>query len=764
MKCQTSPQYPLYRYGDPEKHLTINFGGDGGFLYRLSSVLLYWKDDAACCAAQDMALIDDDRLGVMGSYFLLWPLFLTLCFSQFVETLTCALQGRQPMPETGMTTFEHSLAFAECEAMITNALGLGFFSPPKPDSSPSTPKTEPSASSGPLLTKSMVLKRLNVPPELLLISFISCLSHLSSALLAVTGQRNRFRLINTGIWAFCYMGAFAWSLAKVLSSHVEESDDLGILRFPTVCIIGFIPHILILVGISMCAVIYGTALFVTALSLPAGAASNPSLKERFSIAFHNLQANVQFSSSSAIKLNWQEDFYTTLLKIGFNVLTAASEAVYLNEGSRIRIHEMTWLEEKRIEELAGHRRRLGAVPPELMDERIARGLQSTDHRNLPSHSGYAQERKSKSAKDATSMKATSTDSGLGIAERRGRWQLTVEFVKGVYLLLAQTLVGLLISLLDRLGSVRISGWLRGSLDPNGAAKVPAASHRDHPAERPSFWLVGDDGKISIAEDGNVDVEKEMRRRLRSANAGSDPTEEMVDADLYSWWKKGGWWGDLDTSGDYKARDLDGDDDTTSMISMSTNAPSEAGSDDEESGRRTPTQDDFLAGSRETTPERTFGMSDLARLLDPKSAQDREEAQMLSRRLQCERPMTRSQYRRRSHRERAQILPLPSHQQADGTMMTEAEEEEALEHFILERRAAARRKTDQGGSWESGAEGMGSDGPQCVVCQTNPRVIMVWPCGCLSVCDDCRIGVATRNFSNCLCCRTNVVAYSRLYVP
>lgn len=266
MKCQTSPQYPLYRYGDPEKHLTINFGGDGGFLYRLSSKLLFWTDDAACCAALDMSLIDNDRLSVMGSYSILWPLFLTLCFSQFVETLICALQGRQPMAETGMTTFEHSLAFAECEAMISNALGLGFFSSSKSESASGSARADTSASSGPLLTKSMVLRRLNVPSEVLLIAFISCLSHLSSALLAVSGQRNHLRLINTGIWAFCYMGAFAWSLARVLSDPIDDDDDLGILRFPTVCIIGFIPHILILVGISMCGIIYGTALFVTALS------------------------------------------------------------------------------------------------------------------------------------------------------------------------------------------------------------------------------------------------------------------------------------------------------------------------------------------------------------------------------------------------------------------------------------------------------------------------------------------------------------------
>jgi hypothetical protein len=44
-----------------------------------------------------------------GSLSRLWPLFETLCFSQFVETISCAVQGRQVAAETGMTLFEHSL-------------------------------------------------------------------------------------------------------------------------------------------------------------------------------------------------------------------------------------------------------------------------------------------------------------------------------------------------------------------------------------------------------------------------------------------------------------------------------------------------------------------------------------------------------------------------------------------------------------------------------------------------------------------------------
>ena len=70
----------------------------------------------------------------------------------------------------------------------------------------------------------------------------------------------------------------------------------------------------------------------------------------------------------------------------------------------------------------------------------------------------------------------------------------------------------------------------------------------------------------------------------------------------------------------------------------------------------------------------------------------------------------------------------------------------------------------GEDWATGAPGMGSTGPLCVVCQDSPRTVLLWPCGCLALCDECRVIMATRNFTNCVCCRTATEAFSRLYVP
>ncbi|KAF8323088.1 hypothetical protein DL93DRAFT_2151418 [Clavulina sp. PMI_390] len=56
---------------------------------------------------------------------------------------------------------------------------------------------------------------------------------------------------------------------------------------------------------------------------------------------------------------------------------------------------------------------------------------------------------------------------------------------------------------------------------------------------------------------------------------------------------------------------------------------------------------------------------------------------------------------------------------------------------------------------------------CVICLTEPRVIICWPCRCLSLCDDCRGSLAARSAASkhsCPCCRQNVEGYSRIFIP
>lgn len=773
LKCQTSPDYSLLRYGDPLKHLTIDFAAEGGLLYHLSSTLLFWQDDASCCHARSMSLLGvaDDKTALRGSMSLLYWFFLTLCTSQLFETLACALQGRLPKPETGMTIFEHSLAFAECEAMISSALGFGLFGLPK--------GTGPGAAgdAGPLISRSEILQRLNVPPEVLLICLISCFSHISSAALAIVGIRDKVRLVNTAVWACCYMSAFVWSFSQILVGDMDNSD-LGFLRFPTVCLVGFIPHMLILTGITMCGTIYGLAMFVTVFSIPSDIACGMSVRQRFSWAYHNLQANVQFSQNSSIRIKMSEDFYTTLLKIGFNVLTAASEAVYLNEGSRINIRAMTWLEQKRIDELATSidKRNAPAVPSALLDSGIARGLDFVDHPSAAiSPSPYARERKSKPAKtEAERQRAADLDSGLGLSRGRSRMQLTFDFIAGILGLTLSLQAHIVLGLLRRLGMERQPPWLLRIAGVSEKHRHASAHFHTQKHNSLDFYILGDDGSLALPRDSNVDVELETRRMMLQRGTYQD--EQHLGNDLYKWWRAGGWYGELDGSGEYAASAADDDDDTTSMISMSTNASTNDDDDDDhdhdeetESGRRTPTQRDPFGSRpyRESSVEADgrIDLSSLSRLLNPQSSAEREEARLLSYSLQSDRPLTRSQFRRKQERSRAELLTglhassVKPHHHLDGD-----DEERDLEHFILSQRSKSKAQERRSSTWQFGAEGMGESGPQCVVCQCSPRTVLVWPCGCLSMCDDCRVGLAARNYTKCICCRTDIAAYSRLYVP
>lgn len=144
------------------------------------------------------------------------------------------------------------------------------------------------------------------------------------------------------------MSIITWS---VLNFSIDDIANQALLRFPTVCIIGFIPHVLLLTSIILCSLIYGLALVLTALSPPIARQTTMerrSFMQNLLLAHQNMQANVPLAS---IRVSMHMDFYTALLKTGFSALTMASEAVYLNESLEVNVKQHTWLEEDRLKEI-----------------------------------------------------------------------------------------------------------------------------------------------------------------------------------------------------------------------------------------------------------------------------------------------------------------------------------------------------------------------------------------------------------------------------
>lgn len=777
IRCQTSPDWWELQYGAKAKQVDMDFAGEGGWLYHGSSTLLSWEPLETSCRAVNMLPSSSTQPRVGGSLGQLWPVFMSLVFSHFIETLSCALQRVRPLQEVGMTVFEHSLAFAEAEALATRPYLSDLVVNPKQARNPFY------APDGRVLKGAVDSAMLNVPPEVLVISLISCLGHLTSNVLAIAGIRARLRFFTTATWAFAYLATFVWSFSNLTRNDIP----VGVLRIPSVCVLGFIPHIVIICGIGICGVIYMTAFSLTVLSPPPGHPERMILRERFALAYSNLQANIHLSAINPVRISWQEDFYTVILKLGYTILSAATEAVFLNEGPKVNVETMTWLDKKRLREFLEARRkyrtRLVGMPRELQTQAaddIDGAIVGADNVSAGTPvNGYARERNLRNNPSAQQLNSQDT---LGARHSRGRTLLAWFYLRGIQRLVSILMLKVMVFLLHKVGLANTTPWLRRLLRLPDATPKPDTASTSALEGRTEIWI-RNGREIELRESDDYDVEDFARRKLRRQgvldDANPDYTEELLNQELYGWWKKGGAFGTRDKSGDYVPPSSI-EDDTTSVVSFSTAATDSSDWSDLSDGQRTPTQ--ARPGfSRDPTPapDASLDLKHLAHLLDPRNAEEREEARLLARHLQSPRIMTRARYRQDLEDEKFRMLPssrisasLLSQQQQT---QSPEEEERLLQDIILGRRKLdAQSNTSgnndsaaagtNGSSWSTGADGMGAEGPQCVVCQVNPRVILVWPCGCLSLCDECRVAMASQNYSNCACCRVRVTSFSRMYVP
>jgi hypothetical protein len=797
IQCQTSPDFGELRWGNASKTSDLMFTQNNRFLHGVSSTLNFGASDKSSCQAVRMVPADEEEYTELkGSLSLLWPLFSTFCLSQFIETVSCAVQGRGVAAETGMTLFEHSLAFAEADAAVSNQLGWGLFSG---SSLNRTVNLTPTSGSGPAIavTRAMIMGRVNTPPEVLLIAFLSTMGHLTSHVLGIFNLQAKVRLISTGFWALCFMGGIIWS---ALTFSVEDSSMQGLLRYPTVCIIGVIPHAMVLAGILVCAIIYLLALLLTGLALPETAGElqqrnpqGPGFIERIKRAHANMQANVSLSD---IRLRMDMDFYTALLRAGFGAITMASEAVYLNEDRRVNLVQHTWLEADRLREMDELRMQwTGAgLPGSRFDPAGTIGLVPVRTSGPIASSGYARERVAQKVTKNRVGEQRRIRDGVGAAERSGRWLMALEFIMHINRLVVTAWAVMACRFLNLLG-LPDPAWLRWLSQRHKAPpadKKPSNAPKRDRASMSEWLMLDDDVGIRIYKHDHVDVEADLRRRLHGVPVSRQAAvDREVDGHLYSWFKKGGWWGNVDMTPDYAPSVHENDDfDATSVITATdaeTSSEADWISDDDDSvvawsqGQRTPTQQSPNP-SRESSPilDHPSTMAEMANLLHPTSPEAREEARTLAAHLNSNSIVTRSRYQRLQQQRRSEVLSSNrtgafssfAGSSASGTgIPTQDEEEQVLEQVILSRRAstapvgvAPSAGPASSSSWATGAAGLGPDGPQCVVCQSAPRTIIVWPCRCLSLCDDCRVSLAMNNFDKCVCCRREVISFSRIFVP
>lgn len=815
IQCQTSPDFMSLRFGIHDISTTSAHGlewhSDDRFLHWASSSILFTSSDADSCAARGMSASESGAAPEYGSYSLLWPTFARLCLSHLLETISCSLQQTPVMTEVAMSLFEHSLAFAEVEIMVAQTLGASA-TPTKIKRSdlPSNVTEVPLsgivlglADATTSITGAHRLNRANVPVEVLLVALLSTCNALTSNLISIFGKQRSLRLINTGFWACCFIASFVWAfsnesfLVRAVDGDIDTSRAVSsLLHFPTVVICGFVPHMIVLSGIFCCLVIYSIALVLTALSL----SSNPNIpqatgiRDRFAIAHDNLQAAIQVRG---INFKWHEDFYTALLRVGFTALTAASEAVFLNEGRSVEMRQFTWLEEERLDEIEGSRLRPDISRDSTFQIAEAYGVPPSlpwaTSEKAGCESGYAKERKLEKNKetgmerigDNTIVYPHPGSGGVGAMQRTTRFYLLFVFIRGIFFLVAGYVAWGFRACLDRIGITVRPRWLRrviGKTNRSGTGSAQQTEKKDL-----DFWLMDKTGKLVVPRRDDLDIVPEMRQRLLLEE--EIDTESVLDERVYGWFKMGGWFGTKDESTDYSPNIDEDTGDTTSVFSMATTETTSGYESDclddehawesEPEGQRTPIRRSPHPTSREASLEpdadTTLDPASLARLLNPQDKAAKDEARMLAAHLtNPNRILTRSTYRYDLANERSKLLlagRFPTRQAPKVSLYTSAnepitttncpltiaEEAEILESLILSRRTPKPAAPDESDDFHA-------QGPSCVVCQASPRTIIAWPCRCLCVCEDCRVNLALNNFGNCITCRRQVGGFVRLWVP
>ncbi len=589
----------------------------------------------------------------------------------------------------------------------------------------------------------------------------------------------KYRLLNTGIWGLCFMGAFVWAFFSSIT--MESGLDSIVLRFPTVCIVGFIPHLLILCGILLCFCIYFLGLMLSFALPPIDGPQPRSLMDRFRLARENMSANTQLSN---FRLEMREDFYTALLRIGFSALTVASEAVYLNEGERVKVSPLTWLEEDRLEEIEAVSQLNVPLRHLGVQWDGSNGL-AEDGSLRAWKSGYAQEIKPSAMKTRSGRRIPRSGSdGVGHVQRYGRYLGVLAFFNSIFGLVMGWMRLFTNRLFDRVGIAWRPQWLILHKQREETQHKPRGSEQRPQQELQPFWVISAQSIFSPSAPSEVDdfdTEKEIERRIQygTGSWGEEEDEEDFDTRCYNWFKHGEW-GGKDESGTYQGSVRD--DDTTSVVSMSTAASEDGWEEtDIDSGASTPRQARLYSNNRSASPnpEPSCGSptaqldphpldpQHLASLLDPKTPEARAAARNLAHHLTSPKPLTRSQYNDAQSIAARKLLTSTRYRASHSTVPTPGplsreEEEQLLEQLILIRRA---KPSDKGArSWREGAAGMGQAGPQCVVCQSAPRTVLAFPCRCLSLCEECRVSLAMNNFATCVCCRQDVASFSRLFVP
>ncbi|KAK9235476.1 hypothetical protein V1525DRAFT_409827 [Lipomyces kononenkoae] len=552
--------------------------------------------------------------------------------------------------------------------------------------------------------------------EVLVISLIWALNYLTFLVISVLDLQN-YRLIPSTFFGIISLSYFAAS-----TYHGRAQF------FPTVWVIGFAPHLAVLYVIILCGSIYLLA------SLFAGGTSN-------------LQSSVR-----TVNVSLSEDFYSCLLKLGILVLTSAADATYMAEGPSLVVPETTWIEALEFNRRAGFEY-INEIPVDPEDG--SRGLRKRLTFSADAVGDY-----NSAFNNSFGVVAPSRPS----KKRRRRHSVSLRHASP-----RQNSVKSASGYGNH--NVRVGGNIHALHGSTAASQRKAGRfgrfvllYRVRMAYKLVLWCL----KMCInltwkalsrlnrrwhvpvnMEDENV-VDGSIQQNV------VDASNSLSDEDYYSLFLQGDQLPDEDPSGDFEPSDdeddfttLENDEDDTEWASSSALAVAQAAGD-----------------TSELFPELSMLDISLSSLLLPRTPEERQLQRVMVAHMSANEIVTRAKMGQYEDRLYGSENVYDDYSDDSGSDSFDDESMLILSLINERRRHGGKTASTSGyGIADDNDDGITAYSPSlCVVCHAAQRNIVLWPCRCLAVCEECRVSLALRNFKGCVCCRRDVVSFSRLYVP
>ncbi|KAK9450869.1 uncharacterized protein V1518DRAFT_440403 [Limtongia smithiae] len=563
--------------------------------------------------------------------------------------------------------------------------------------------------------------------EVLVISLIWAINYLTFLIISVLDLQN-YRLIPSSFFGIISLTYFA------LSTYNGRAQF-----FPTVWVIGFAPHLAVLYVIIICGAIYFLA------SIFAGGPTN-------------LQSSVR-----TVSVSLSEDFYSCLLKLGVFVLTSASDATYMAEGPSLAIPETTWIETLDYKNRAGFEY--------INEDPLNIGADSTHNTDGEyEHDTKSLRKRIKFTANSTGDYNTILNTGFGIAttrqgKKRGRksgGRHGIRAGRGSFHEVAgngATHSGYASH------NARVGAGVNGRDSSNRQVsrfRLVVLVYRVRMAYKLVSWcfklcvsvVVGAIYRLTRKLGSEQAPEQNIVEVLQENTEAADRLEARIlsDDDYYALFLTGQQLPEDDLSGDFEPSDDEEDEDFSSSEAEDENAATSSSS-----SSSLPQRANYETS--ELYPELANTDISLASLLVPRTREESQLAHVMTAHFMANEIVTRAKM------EEFDEDYYPDDSDSDGLF----DEESAMLISLINER---RRRSEGSGSLQQndydpfdGTETTSSYRPSlCVVCHSAQRDIVLWPCKCLAVCEECRVSLALRNFKGCVCCRRDVVSFSRLYVP